>query len=75
MSSSMEPALYREFSQQMLIYLQKCISYHETKQYMVSQKEVPPTFEKSLKKNPHILWLKYWYGSKVYYVFGVLWQN
>ena len=29
-------------------------------------------FEKSLQKNPNALWLKYLYGSKAYYVFGVL---
>ena len=43
--------------------------------YRVSQKEVPPTFEKSLKKNLDVLWLKYLYGSKAYYVFGILWKN
>ena len=43
--------------------------------YRVSQKEVPPTFEKSFKKNPDVLWLKYLYSSKTYYVFGVLWKN
>ena len=36
--------------------------------YWVSQKEVPPTFEKSLKK----IQMDYLYGSKAYYVFGVL---
>ena len=35
------------------------------------KKEVPPTFKKSLTKI-RILWLKYLYGSKAYYVFGVL---
>ena len=30
---------------------------------------------KIIKRNPNVLWLKYLYGSKAYYVFGVLWQN
>ena len=30
---------------------------------------------KIIKINPDVLWLKYLYGSKAYYVFGVLWKN
>ena len=52
-----------------------CHNWENILLYRVSQKEVPPTFENIIKKNLGVLWLKYWYGSKAYCVFGVLWKK